>query len=51
MSGRTFFYTAWCMGVVLLFMATGYYSWSPFADGGRTRSGMGGVFVGGPRHK
>ncbi|MBX9813713.1 MAG: hypothetical protein K2X76_03340 [Sphingomonas sp.] len=55
MNNRVFLFALYCMGVVGLFMATGYYGWSPFAEGGRARGGSGGgggfIFVGGPRHK
>ena len=48
MSGRTFLYGLWCLGVVGLFMVSGVFAWSPFADGGRSgpRSGFYG-----PTHK
>ncbi len=48
MTLRTFLYALWCMGIVLMFMATNYHAWSPFAEGGRARTPSG--FYG-PNHK
>ena len=35
MSSRLFLYALWCLGVTGLFVVSGFYAWSPFADGGR----------------
>ena len=53
MNSRLFLFALYCMGVVALFLLSGYYGWSPFAEGGRARGGGGGgfVYVGGPHHK
>ncbi|MES2445073.1 MAG: hypothetical protein V4574_19790 [Pseudomonadota bacterium] len=48
MTGRGFFYTLWCLGMVALFMVSGVFAYSPFADGGRASRGSG--FYG-PTHK
>lgn len=48
MSGRTFLYGLWCLAVAGLFVASGFYAWSPFADGGRAPRGSGYY---GPTHK
>lgn len=48
MSGRTFLYGLWCLGVAALFLASTYYAWSPFADGGRAPIGARAY---GPNHK
>lgn len=48
MSGRTFLYGLWCLGVAVLFLTSTYYAWSPFADGGRAPVG---VRASGPNHK
>lgn len=45
---RNFFYALWCLGVVALFMLSGVFAWSPFAEGGRARAHSG--FYG-PTHK
>jgi hypothetical protein len=48
MNRGTFLYGAWSLGIVGLFLASAFYGYSPFADGGRSaiRSG-----VYGPTHK
>ena len=48
MSTRTFLYGLWCLGVAALFVASTFYAWSPFAEGGRARP-HGGFY--GPTHK
>jgi hypothetical protein len=45
-----FLFGLWCLLVTGGFLASIFYAWSPFADGGRTGP-RGAVFVGGPRHK
>lgn len=45
---RSFLYSLWCMGVIALFLLTGIFAWSPFAEGGGARAHYG--FYG-PRHK
>ncbi len=49
MSARSFLYGLWCLIVAGLFLASTYYAWSPFADGGRAPIGLRGS--GGPNHK
>ncbi|WP_165356437.1 hypothetical protein [Sphingosinicella sp. BN140058] len=48
MSSRLFLYGLWCLAITGIFVASGFYAWSPFADGGRVgpRAGMYG-----PTHK
>jgi hypothetical protein len=48
MSGRFFFYALWCLAVLGLFVMSGLFAWSPFADGGRAPRGAG---IYGPTHK
>ncbi|NIJ19193.1 hypothetical protein FHS95_000862 [Sphingomonas naasensis] len=48
MSGRTFFFSLWCLGVAGLFVLGAGFAWSPFAEGGRARSHAGYY---GPHHK
>lgn len=48
MNIRTFLYGLWSLGVVALFVLSGIFAWSPFAEGGRTRAHSG--FYG-PTHK
>ena len=48
MSGRRFFFSLWCLTVLGLFAVSGYFGWSPFADGGRAARGSG---IYGPTHK
>jgi hypothetical protein len=48
MSTRAFLYALWCLGIAGLFLASGYFAWSPFADGGRAAPRAG---VYGPTHK
>jgi hypothetical protein len=48
MSHRLFLYALWCLGVTGAFAASGFYAWSPFADGGRVGPRAG---VYGPTHK
>lgn len=48
MTRGSFFYGAWSLGIVSLFLGASVYGYSPFADGGRSavRSGLYG-----PTHK
>lgn len=48
MSGRTFFYALWCLGVMALLVLSTSFAWSPFAEGSRARTHAG--FYG-PTHK
>lgn len=48
MSTKLFIYALWCLGVTGGFMVSGIYSYSPFADGGRSTV-RGGIY--GPTHK
>jgi hypothetical protein len=48
MDRRAFLYCAWSLAIVGLFLGSTYYSFSPFADGGRGPAGFG--FYG-PSHK
>jgi hypothetical protein len=49
MTRSIFLYGLWCCGVVLLFLTSAFWGYSPFADGGRaTRAGF---YAGGPNHK
>ncbi len=48
MSTRTFLYSLWCLGVVALFVLSGIFAWSPFAEGGRSH---GYARISGPTHK
>jgi len=48
MNTRTFLYALWCLGVVALFVLSGIFAWSPFAEGGRSRPHVG---IYGPTHK
>lgn len=48
MGTRSFLYALWCLGVIALFLFTGIFAWSPFADGGGGRAHYG--FYG-PHHK
>jgi hypothetical protein len=43
-----FLYALWCLGVVGLFLTSGIFSYSPFADAGRAGAGRGYY---GPTHK
>jgi hypothetical protein len=44
----TFLFALWSLGVVALFMLSGIYAWSPFAEGGRAAVRPG---IYGPTHK
>lgn len=48
MNTRLFLYALWCLGVVALFVLSGIFAWSPFAEGGSARSHVG---IYGPTHK
>lgn len=48
MNTRLFLYSLWCLGAVALFMMSGVYAYSPFAEGGGIRPHAG--FYG-PTHK
>ncbi len=48
MSRRLFLYALWCLAVTGGFLASGFYAWSPFADGGRAAVRAGAY---GPTHK
>ena len=48
MSGRPLFYALWCLGITGLFVLSGFFAWSPFADGGR---GTPRSAIYGPTHK
>lgn len=48
MSTKIFVYALWCMAAVGLFLVSGMFSYSPFADGGRSAV-RGGIY--GPTHK
>ncbi|MEA3053422.1 MAG: hypothetical protein QOG72_2325 [Sphingomonadales bacterium] len=48
MSRGSFLYALWCLAVAGLFVLSGFFGWSPFADGGRAHRGAG--FYG-PTHK
>jgi hypothetical protein len=48
MTTRLFLYSLWCLGISGVFVVTGMYAYSPFAEGGRAARGAG--FYG-PTHK
>lgn len=48
MNPRTFLYGLWSLGVIALFVLSGIFAWSPFAEGGRARPHAG---IYGPTHK
>lgn len=48
MDRGTFFFGLWSLGVVGMFMGATLFAYSPFADGGRVRPGVG---IYGPTHK
>jgi len=48
MSTRSFLYGLWCLAVAGIFVVSGFFAWSPFADGGRTGPRVGAY---GPTHK
>ncbi len=48
MNTRTFLYALWCLGVAALFVLSGIFAWSPFAEGGRPH---GYSRISGPTHK
>ena len=48
MSSRLFAYAFWCLAISGIFVASGFYAWSPFADGGRVGPRVGAY---GPTHK
>jgi hypothetical protein len=52
MTMRVFLYGLWCLGVAGMFLVSGMYAYSPFAEGARARggTGAGGIFYG-PTHK
>lgn len=54
MSRAAFIFGAWCLLVTSGFAYASFSGYSPFANGARSQSGPGGVFMtrgGGPRHK
>jgi hypothetical protein len=48
MSVRFFLYGLWCLTILGLFVLSGIFAWSPFADGGRAARPTG---IYGPTHK
>ncbi len=48
MSRRVFLFGLWCLAVTGVFVLSGFFAWSPFADGGRAAPR---ALVYGPTHK